>query len=165
MGTPLPADSQASTTPDSGKIAPPPNVLSGTTWVWRETDYGESSVAAPNDDFVLSFTETEIKSATDCNSLSGTYVSTDIALTLSPLAMTEMYCEGSLDTAYANDLAKALGYVISGSALTIQTEGGTELRFQRTEGEAQEPTTPSTEDPDTPVSSSDEVISVDSTQE
>ncbi len=141
-----------------GKKAPSPSPLAGTAWIWKETAHDGKRTVPEGDDFVISFTETEVQSSTDCNSLGGTYIVADSNITFSPLAMTEMYCEGSLDTVYANDLSKALQFNVEGTALTINIGSASQMRFMKTTYPVAQP--PSDVSPDTPVSS-DEVETVE----
>ncbi len=138
-----------------GKKPPSPSPLIGTTWVWKETVEGDVDTVAKNDLFVLSFTESEVRSTTDCNSLSGTYLTADNNITFSSFAMTEMYCEGSLEASYAADLGKAQQFTVLGTALTLTIGDGNEMRFMKMDP----PVAPSgsNSDPDEPVSSLDDV--------
>lgn len=136
-----------------GKKAPSPSPLAGTSWIWKETVHGDSVITPGGDEFVLTFTETGVRSTTDCNSMSGSYVFADSNITFSPFAMTEMYCEGSLEAPYANDLAKAISFTLEGSALTIVVGAESEMRFVRTQSVSD---VEGVADPDMPVSSETE---------
>lgn len=116
-----------------GKKPPSPSPLAGTSWIWRETMYGDKRTVPDSNAFVISFGETEVHSMTDCNSLGGSYIVADSNITFSPFAMTEMYCEGSLDAVYAAELAKAIQFKIEGTALSIDIGARGQMRFMATE--------------------------------
>lgn len=96
--------------------------LSG-AWVWLRTDLldSEPMEAPEGGQFVLTFdvTTNRASSATDCNSLSGTYVREGEILSFGSLAMTDMYCEGSLDVEYAEQLALTNSYIVEGNQLRL----------------------------------------------
>lgn len=95
-------------------------------WVWIRTDLGNgTTVQAPNDEsFVLSFDEPNkrVMSTTDCNSMGGTYVKDGEVLSFGQFAMTLMYCEGSLEGVYGEQLSLVTSYTISDDTLRLNLD-------------------------------------------
>ena len=68
---------------------------------------------AKSGSFVLSLDEDGLAaSTTDCNQMSGGYVKDEEVLSFKPFAMTKMYCEGSQEGVYAQQLAQ-IGHILS----------------------------------------------------
>lgn len=111
--------------------------LTGSSWVWQYTNFSliKPEVQARNNEFVLSFNPGEqmVLSATDCNTLSGTYVHGEPAsfgvgeytggnietLSFDTLTTTDISCEGSQDVLYAEHLSHTAGYAIDGDTLFL----------------------------------------------
>lgn len=96
--------------------------LAGTSWAWVRTELGSgSTVNAPSGNkFVLSFKEGgSVDSTTDCNSMGGTYTQNEEVLSFGPFMSTKMFCEGSMESDYASQLALAASHVIEGDTLRI----------------------------------------------
>jgi L-ascorbate metabolism protein UlaG (beta-lactamase superfamily)/heat shock protein HslJ len=91
-------------------------------WVWVRTILPNDEVmeAPVGGKFVLTFDEDgQLSSSTDCNYLSSGYVKDEEVLSIGPVGMTKMYCEGSKDSAYAEQLGRAASHVIDGDELRI----------------------------------------------
>ena len=91
-------------------------------WQWVETIYNDGEEVRPEgDDFVLTINEDgSISSTTDCNSLAGEvsiYEGNEISF--SEIAMTKMYCEGSLEDEYLRTLNDSSTYLFEGDNLVI----------------------------------------------
>jgi heat shock protein HslJ len=101
--------------------------LSNTSWVWFSTVTGGVSAMAPvGDKFVLTFgKDKQLNSSTDCNRLMGKYEAGTSSLSVGPLAMTMMFCDGSKEGEYAAGLSKATSYVLDGQMLTLTSASGT----------------------------------------
>lgn len=96
--------------------------LQGSSWLWQHTELlnGEKMEAPEGEKFVLTFeNDGRFGSKTDCNSLGGNYVMDSEVLSLGEIAMTKMYCEGSLDGEYANQLGLVNSHVIEGDTLRL----------------------------------------------
>ncbi len=113
------------TATDSLEIKTPEVVSSSTltnrSWVWQESTLLDGTAVRPNDDsFVLRFHENlSYDSTTDCNSLSGTYVTDAEVLSLASPVITEMFCEGSKEGEYVSQLVLTNSYVIEGDTLRL----------------------------------------------
>ena len=103
-------------------VAPAMSPLFGTSWSWKETILlsGEHVQAPAGDRFVLSFGEDgHVKSSTDCNTMSGSYVVNGEVLSFGPMMSTMMFCEGSKEGVYGEALALTNSYTIKGSELHL----------------------------------------------
>lgn len=97
-----------------------------TQWNWRGTNGpGRSvlSVVPAQNPFVLSFIDdARVSSATDCNSMSGSYAASNTELTFGPFAMTKMFCENSLEGEYAQQLSQVVRYTIDDTTLYLHLD-------------------------------------------
>ena len=96
--------------------------LTSSSWSWQHTDLlsGEKMTAPAGDKFVLSFqAEGRMGSLTDCNSIGGIYSIDGEVLSMGQFAMTKMFCEGSAEMEYANQLGLANSYIIEGDELRL----------------------------------------------
>lgn len=101
-------------------VAPTGLIGGGWTWVRTELPGGEVMQAPAGGKFVLSLDEDGLAaSTTDCNQMSGGYVKDEEVLSFKPFAMTKMYCEGSQEGVYAQQLAQTGSYVIEGNELRL----------------------------------------------
>lgn len=111
-------------------VVPPPgdseentstNDLTNSSWVWVNSDVaGEGEVTAPAGEFVLSFDgEGNMSSETDCNTMGGIYSQDGEVLSMGQFVMTKMYCEGSMEMVYADQLALVNSHVIEGDELRL----------------------------------------------
>lgn len=110
------------------KQAPPEQsmILSGTSWTWVATELanGGRMDAPVGGKFVLTFGEDgSVSSTTDCNSLSGGYTQNSGALSFSPFAMTKMYCEGSVEGPYAEQLSQTNAFAVDGDTIRLSIGG------------------------------------------
>lgn len=91
-------------------------------WVWMYTELQDGSrIDAPEGEaFVLSFSdEGRYTSTTDCNGIRGEAVIDGEVLSLGAAVSTKMFCEGSLESTYTNDLLLASSYVVEGTTLRL----------------------------------------------
>jgi len=103
------------------------SVLTAHAWVWKQTLMAGAAPAVPTKpaSFVLTFaTDGHVSSTTDCNALAGTYTVVDGGLTFGPLASTQMYCDGSQESGYTQNLAAVTAYSIDGSGDLVFALGG-----------------------------------------
>lgn len=109
---------------DTPKIIQITNELVGKSYVWQNTLKNEKIVSRPvlknKDKFVLSFESlTNLKSSTDCNSVSGEYLLNKKELKVKNLVSTEMFCVDSQEEEYIKDLSSAYSYEINKNQLII----------------------------------------------
>lgn len=110
--------------------------LTANTWTWKNTTDATGTVTTPKD--VTAFTITfnadgKVNGTTDCNGFSGSYTLGETSsLTFSPLASTMMYCEGSEETVFTKLVSDVKSYSLSGDTLTLTTEDGSKVLFQKT---------------------------------
>lgn len=109
-----------------------PNLL-GNRWQWLETNYdnGDSVVPAEPTAFTLSFSESgQVAIRTDCNSGSGTIVTTDGQFAFSPIAMTKRACIGETqEQPFLEMLDLANGYSFNAAGqleLTLAPQAGSD---------------------------------------
>jgi heat shock protein HslJ len=91
-------------------------------WVWMYTDHMDGSrIEAPSGGaFVLSFSsDGRYTSTTDCNNIAGDFVIDGEVLSLGAALSTKMFCEGSLENVYTNDLLLTNSYVLEGTTLRL----------------------------------------------
>ena len=91
-------------------------------WRWVETIYNDGEEVRPEgDDFILTINEDgSMSSTTDCNGLSGEvtiYEGGEISF--SEVAMTKMYCEGSLEDEYLRTINDSSTYLFEDDNLVI----------------------------------------------
>ena len=119
------ATAEAST-PTQGTNA---TTLAGTSWEWIKSVRAEDEgTIPPAGKFILTFDEDgTASSATDCNSMSGPYVVNGEVLSFGAMMSTLMFCDGSVETYYANYLALVNSYVIDGTEmrLNLNRDAGT----------------------------------------
>lgn len=115
-------ESDTATTTDDVKEMGDEETLTNFKWSWVKTELpGDEEVTAPaGDRFILSFEdEGRMGSLTDCNSIGGSYSLDGEVLSLGQFVMTMMYCEGSLETKYAEHLGLVNSYRLEGDTLIM----------------------------------------------
>jgi heat shock protein HslJ len=120
--TEIPADNSVneSTTESSteeNEEMDPSQALIG-TWVWQETIMNNGEVIEPDDvdAFTVNFTQSgTVNITTDCNNANGPYSVDGNSLSIGPLAMTRMFCEGSQETEFTDMLTSDNTYMIDDS--------------------------------------------------
>jgi heat shock protein HslJ len=109
--------------PDLPQTFQEPNILYG-DWMWNSSTDASGKTVSPEDpsQFILTFSSNgKLKSSTDCNSVSGSFIKNEEALSIGALASTEMACSGkNLDLAYISQLSQVSSYSISGNTLTLK---------------------------------------------
>ena len=108
----------------------PSGSLTGKTWQWTasaaDASASQSAVSDPAD-YTLVFLKGSFIAKADCNSVSGTYVTTSSGgVTMKPTSSTEHVCAtDSLAEAYVADLSSAASYAFDDGKLeiTLSEEG------------------------------------------
>jgi heat shock protein HslJ len=94
-----------------------------TSWEWISTTDHQGTVTTPLNpkDFILTISkERRLSSSTDCNSISGSIIIQEEALSVGPLVSTKMACVGeTLENKYSYDLSRAVSYTIEDDILSI----------------------------------------------
>lgn len=104
------------------EINPANPELYTSAWVWVHTDLasGERVTAPQGEKFVLSFDGNgSVSSMTDCNSLGGIYLVDGEVLSMGQFVSTLMYCDGSMEGVYAEQLGLVNSYVIEGDTMRL----------------------------------------------
>ena len=104
--------------------------LTNTPWQWVDTA-GTFATTSATTRFILTFNnDGSVRSTTDCNNLGGLYKLNDTALTFGDMFSTLMYCEGSQEQTYREQLSKIERYTIDGTTLYLSlTEDQGTMRF------------------------------------
>ena len=107
--------------------------LEDTSWSWVQTEYEDGTIVTPSsEDFVATFTsEGEFTSETDCNSVFGSYDSTESELNFGMLASTKMACAGEVyEEEYTSMISSVISYEISDeNELVLETTDGGVMTF------------------------------------
>lgn len=85
----------------------------GTTWEWVEVLYNDETRVEPKKprDFTITFSDGGRFSAeTDCNAMGGAYSVDNQGLMFSQIISTQMYCEGSIESDFAEMLTNTGGH-------------------------------------------------------
>ncbi len=130
-----------STPPDVNKVTmAPDNSNSGSNnsseltskkWTWVNTKMSDGAVTSPSKDgaFTATFQDDgRLVATTDCNNGNGSYeVGADNTLTIGPMATTMMFCEGSSQDAYFQQLGNVGSYKVNNGQLwlMIKFDSGT----------------------------------------
>lgn len=96
--------------------------LEDTAWSWQYTELlsGEKVEAPAGDRFVLTLEgEGNLGSTTDCNFMGGSYVLDGEVLSIGQILMAKMYCEGSMEGVYVEQLGLVNSYVIVDDTLRL----------------------------------------------
>ena len=92
-------------------------------WEWISFTDALGKIISPDDSskFVLTLSsEGKLDSTTDCNSISGSFIKNEEAVSIGSLVSTEMACSGNtLEAAYSFELSQVSTYSISGNILTL----------------------------------------------
>ena len=111
------------------------NPLTAQAWQWTGTTYADESTMAPeqSSDFVARFTaDGQFTSATDCNTIIGSYELEDTSLSFGQLAITEIACTGeTLELEYLSDLeqVEAMLFTEDGQVLNLETKDGGMMHY------------------------------------
>ncbi len=90
-----------------GEADPNRMTLGMKPWTWITTQYNNDTTQKPSNpgDFVLEFHDNKVVTVkTDCNTMSGKYVVEKNRLSFDKMMSTRMYCEGSVENAFAKIL-------------------------------------------------------------
>lgn len=103
--------------------------LTGTKWSWKQTNgTGQTmlSTVPDTDQFVLTFLDgARMSSATDCNTIGGTYAVEGSSLSFSEMFTTLMYCENSQESEYGAQLREVEKYHVEESSLYLYLKNDT----------------------------------------
>ena len=94
-------------------------------WAWTYTELKDGTrVEAPSgEEFILTLgSDGRYQSSTDCNAISGEFALEGEVVSFGPALSTRMFCEGSLETVYTNDLLLTNSYVINGPILRLNLD-------------------------------------------
>lgn len=85
------------------------------TWQWVSALYNDGRTITPKKDvFRITFgTDGRFSAVTDCNRMSGPYVVEGDRITIGPITMTKMYCEGSQESIFGQLLENTTLYRIT----------------------------------------------------
>lgn len=103
-----------------------PQILTEHPWEFIRSEY-DGTVMTPKQlgVFVMTFSsDNTFRVSTDCNTLHGRFTLRGFSMTFDEIITTEMYCEGSQDTAFAQTLSGVHAYALT-------ENGGLELRFAK----------------------------------
>jgi heat shock protein HslJ len=91
------------------------------TWEYSIDLQGQKSTPKDSSDFILTLTpEGRLTTTTDCNSVSGSFVTNENTLTIGALVSTKKACkENSFETHYITFLSLASSYQVSDDTLTL----------------------------------------------
>ena len=93
------------------------STLSQASWKWVSTALTDGTTITPSkkDVFSLMFTpDGKISGTTDCNSFGGTYTTGEMqAINFGEFASTQMYCEGSQESAFIDMITKTQQYIFT----------------------------------------------------
>ncbi len=104
----------------------PENSATGLTskkWIWVNTKMNDGAVTTPSKPGAFAATfqaDGRVVANTDCNNGNGAYtLGADNSLTIGPLASTMMFCEGSTEGAYFQQLQNVGSYKIDNGQLWL----------------------------------------------
>lgn len=122
------------------------------SWVWQETGLPNGDVTTPDSGaFVLTLSDNErFTSTTDCNSVGGSYIAENELITFSDIYATKMFCEGSLENTYTEQLALVTSYVATAETLTLNLSEGGEMVFVAAQSDTATDTPEAAPLPETP---------------
>ena len=97
--------------------------LTSREWTWINTQMNDDSTTTPSTKgaFTLTFQEDgRVLATTDCNSGNGSYeLGPDNSITFGPMATTMMFCEGSSEPEFYQQLSNVGSYVIQDGQLWL----------------------------------------------
>jgi heat shock protein HslJ len=101
----------AQTYPD---YSPGAHEIIDTKWVWEKTEMNDGTITVPRkaEAFTITFQEDgNLSGTTDCNGFFGLYSADRGALTIGPLGMTKMYCEGSQEAEFVRGVGDSTQFI------------------------------------------------------
>lgn len=112
-----------------------PQALTGVVWKWQgtTTPIQEIKPDDPNKYRVEFLADGKVQIKADCNSGSATYTTSENSITISPIALTKVYCgASSQDTVFVSQLQDAAMYFFADGSLMIaeKADGGT-MKFSK----------------------------------
>jgi heat shock protein HslJ len=107
---------------------------------WRASQYVDASggLVDPIQDTILSdtFDGEQVAGSAGCNNYFGAYTTDGDAISIGPLASTQMFCEGAMDQeiAYLTAMQTADSYEISGDTLELKQGDTTMVVYEAAPG-------------------------------
>lgn len=97
------------------------NLLENTTWVWAQNKdtRGQNILPINATRFEISFEKDHFSSTTDCNGVSGSYMTDGHILKIKDMMSTMMFCENSDQQLYTASLSDSAYFKIEGDKLVI----------------------------------------------
>ena len=96
-----------------------PATIQSKTWIWQKTVMNDDTVITPKKSgaFTLTLgTDGKATGKTDCNSFFANYkIGSDGVITFSGIGSTLMFCEGSQESVFTGQIAKANQYMVDAS--------------------------------------------------
>lgn len=92
------------------------------TWRWQETAMNNDEVTTPNNPEAFNITfdqDGKLSISTDCNSGMSSYTTQESTLAIDAIATTLMYCEGSQEQVFLQQLAEVDTYMIDNNMLYL----------------------------------------------
>jgi heat shock protein HslJ len=98
-----------------GEADPNRMTLGMKTWNWLSTTYNNDTKITPKiNTFTLTLKDGKMfSSTTDCNGVSGEYVTSGKKITFTKMVSTMMYCEGSQEQDFTKMLNEVKGYTFT----------------------------------------------------
>lgn len=97
--------------------------LTSKEWTWVNTQMNDDTTTSPSKEgaFTLTFNEDgTVRVTTDCNNGNGSYeLGADNTITFGPMATTMMFCEGSSETDFYQQLSNVGSYAIQDGQLWL----------------------------------------------
>lgn len=111
--------------------AAPSTILESTTWYWSHVEDATGVMFTPKKQgvFKMQFTPSRMSSATDCNTVGGSYRIDSNSLTFGPLMSTMMYCPDSEESLYVKFLTGVASFQLLPGMLRLSTNSGVVLVF------------------------------------
>jgi len=110
---------------ENGLLLENPSTTSLTrrTWTWTRTQLNDGTLVTPIKPGVFTLTLADdgtLYGTTDCNNFFGSFTLQESALSFADLTATRMYCEGSQETIFMNDLMEVQSYLIMENQLVLE---------------------------------------------
>lgn len=119
--------SSSGNTPITSVPSSQDSTLISKKWTWLRSDMMGDITTTPSQEGAFTATfqpDGRVVFTTDCNNGNAGYVTgADNSLTITPIASTMMFCEGSAETAYFKQIQTAERYKIENNQLSIMLQG------------------------------------------
>ena len=134
--TPLPEVTEVTETTVPTDVAVVHDDLTAKSWTWIYTEDVSGNIKFTpkrSEAFKMQFTEDRMSSATDCNTMGGSFIVEGQNLSFGPLMSTLMYCDGSDEAVYSLSLGSTSSYEIKEEKLRLTNTVGEVMVFTATE--------------------------------